>query len=74
VQDFPSAGIVQINHNLDQSILSFARACFTYALAEKIDVWFSTKDTISKIYDAGFRDIFERNLKELERSVCERRD
>ncbi|MGD0021171.1 MAG: NADP-dependent isocitrate dehydrogenase [Smithellaceae bacterium] len=68
VKDFPSAGIVQINHNLDQSILSFARACFTYALSEKIDLWFSTKDTISKIYDAGFREIFnqefERNWKE----------
>lgn len=59
VKDFPSAGIVQINHNLEQSILSFAKACFTYALDEKIDVWFSTKDTISKIYDAGFRDIFD---------------
>jgi isocitrate dehydrogenase len=68
VKDFPSAGIVQINHNLEQSILSFAKACFTYALAEKIDLWFSTKDTISKIYDAGFREIFnrefERNWKE----------
>ena len=62
VQDFPSAGIVQINHNLDQSILSFARACFTYALTEKMDLWFSTKDTISKIYDAGFRDIFDREF------------
>ncbi|MEN6508127.1 MAG: NADP-dependent isocitrate dehydrogenase [Smithella sp.] len=62
VQDFPSAGIVQINHNLDQSILSFAQACFTYALAEKMDLWFSTKDTISKIYDAGFRDIFDREF------------
>lgn len=62
VKDFPSAGIVQINHNLEQSILSFAQACFTYALAEKIDVWFSTKDTISKIYDAGFRDIFDREF------------
>ncbi len=68
VKDFPSAGIIQINHNLDQSILSFAQACFTYALSEKIDLWFSTKDTISKIYDAGFREIFhrefERNWKE----------
>jgi len=68
VKVFPSAGIVQINHNLEQSILSFARACFTYALSEKIDVWFSTKDTISKIYDAGFREIFdhefEKNWKE----------
>jgi isocitrate dehydrogenase len=63
VQEFPSAGIVQINHNLEQSILSFARACFTYALAEKIDLWFSTKDTISKIYDAGFRDIFDREFE-----------
>jgi isocitrate dehydrogenase len=63
VKDFPSAGIIQINHNLEQSILSFAKACFTYALNEKIDVWFSTKDTISKIYDAGFRDIFEREFE-----------
>ena len=62
VKDFPSAGIVQINHNLNQSILSFARACFTYALAEKMDLWFSTKDTISKTYDAGFRDIFDREF------------
>jgi isocitrate dehydrogenase len=63
VKDFPSAGIIQINHNLEQSILSFAKACFTYALDEKIDLWFSTKDTISKIYDAGFRDIFEREFE-----------
>jgi len=63
VKDFPSAGIVQINHNLEQSILSFAKACFTYALDEKIDLWFSTKDTISKIYDAGFRNIFEREFE-----------
>jgi isocitrate dehydrogenase len=49
--------------------LSFAQACFTYALSEKIDLWFSTKDTISKIYDAGFREIFnhefEQNWKEI---------
>ena len=63
VKDFPSAGIIQINHNLEQSILSFAKACFTYALNEKINLWFSTKDTISKIYDAGFRDIFEKEFK-----------
>jgi len=62
VKEFPSAGIVQINHNLEGSILSFARACFTHALSEKIDVWFSTKDTISKKYDAGFRDIFDREF------------
>jgi isocitrate dehydrogenase len=63
VFDFPGRGIAQVNHNLDQSILSFARACFTYALGEKIDLWFSTKDTISKIYDAGFREIFEREFE-----------
>ncbi len=63
VKDFPSPGIIQINHNLDQSILSFAQACFTYALGEKIDVWFSTKDTISKVYDAGFREIFNREFE-----------
>jgi isocitrate dehydrogenase len=63
VKDFLSSGIVQINHNLEQSILSFAKACFTYALAEKIDLWFSTKDTISKIYDAGFRNIFEKEFE-----------
>ncbi len=68
VNNFPMAGIIQVNHNLDKSILDFARACFTYALSEKIDLWFSTKDTISKIYDAGFREIFqqefEKNWKE----------
>ncbi len=64
MKDFPAAGIVQINHNLEASMRSFARACFTYALSEKIDVWFSTKDTISKKYDAGFRDVFEREFAE----------
>lgn len=64
VKDFPSAGVIQINHNLDKSILDFAKACFTYALSEKIDLWFSTKDTISKIYDAGFREIFNREFEQ----------
>jgi isocitrate dehydrogenase len=64
VFNFPDKGIAQVNHNLEHSILSFARACFTYALSEKIDLWFSTKDTISKIYDAGFRDIFESEFTE----------
>jgi isocitrate dehydrogenase len=64
VKDFPSAGVIQVNHNLDQSILDFAKACFTYALSEKIDLWFSTKDTISKIYDAGFREIFNREFEQ----------
>jgi len=63
VKDFSSPGIIQVNHNLDQSILSFAQACFSYALGEKIDVWFSTKDTISKVYDASFREIFNREFE-----------
>ena len=45
-------------HNTDKSIASFARACFTYALDIKQDLWFATKDTISKIYDHTFKDIF----------------
>jgi isocitrate dehydrogenase len=64
VFNFPSRGIAQVNYNLEQSILSFARACFTYALSEKIDLWFSTKDTISKIYDVGFREIFNREFEQ----------
>jgi len=68
VNDFPAAGIIQVNHNLEKSILDFARSCFTYALSERTDLWFSTKDTISKVYDAGFREIFqqefEKNWKE----------
>lgn len=61
--DFPGRGIAQVNYNLEKSILSFAQACFTYALSEKIDLWFSTKDTISKIYDAGFREIFQQEFE-----------
>ncbi|MBN1364809.1 MAG: NADP-dependent isocitrate dehydrogenase [Syntrophaceae bacterium] len=63
VNDFPSAGIIQVNHNLDKSILNFAKACFTYAFSEKIDLWFSTKDTISKVYDARFREIFSQEFE-----------
>jgi isocitrate dehydrogenase len=52
-------GIVQAIHNTDASIKSFARSCFSYALSVKMDLWFSTKDTISKIYDHRFKDIFQ---------------
>ena len=58
VADMKGPGIVQGMHNLDESIRSFARACFLYALEEKIPVWFAAKDTISKTYDGRFRDIF----------------
>ncbi len=53
-----SAGIIQGLHNIDDSISSFARCCFNYALDTKQDVWFATKDTISKKYDHRFKDIF----------------
>jgi isocitrate dehydrogenase len=59
IQEFKDPGVIQGIHNLDPSIKSFATACFTYALDQKIDLWFSTKDTISKTYDAEFRQIFE---------------
>ena len=54
-----SDGIIQGIHNLDSSISSFARACFNYALDQKQDIWFATKDTISKKYDHRFKDIFQ---------------
>lgn len=58
VKELPSAGIIQSMHNTDKSISSFARSCFNYALSTKQDLWFSSKDTISKIYDHRFKDIF----------------
>ncbi len=58
IADLSGAGIVQGIHNTDKSIASFARSCFNYALTTKQDVWFATKDTISKTYDGKFKDIF----------------
>ncbi len=58
VMQFQGSGIMQGLHNTDESITSFAHACFRYALTVKQDLWFSTKDTISKIYDHRFKDIF----------------
>ena len=58
IQEFKGPGIMQGVHNLDKSIESFAHACFTYALDSKKDLWFATKDTISKKYDHNFKDIF----------------
>ena len=59
VHEFKSSGVVQGMHNLDNSITSFARSCFAFALDTKQDLWFATKDTISKKYDHDFKDIFE---------------
>ena len=59
IKDFEGAGIVQAMHNTDKSIASFARSSMNYALDIKKDLWFATKDTISKIYDHRFKDIFQ---------------
>ncbi len=59
VFDFDGPGIIQGQHNVNASIESFARSCFTYALDCKQELWFATKDTISKQYDHSFKDIFQ---------------
>ena len=58
IHEFDGPGIIQGVHNTDESITSFAKACFSYALDTKQDLWFATKDTISKKYDHNFKDIF----------------
>ena len=63
IQEFKGPGILQGIHNTDKSINSFAKACFTYALDQKVDLWFATKDTISKTYDARFRQIFQEEFE-----------
>ena len=59
IHEFKGDGIIQGMHNTNESITSFARSCFNYALSTKQDLWFSTKDTISKLYDHTFKDIFQ---------------
>ncbi len=59
IHNFTGSGIIQGIHNTDKSIASFARACFGYAVETKQDLWFATKDTISKKYDHNFKDIFQ---------------
>mgnify|MGYP000758153163 FL=1 len=58
IHEFDGPGIIQGVHNTDKSITSFAKACFSYAIDTKQDLWFATKDTISKKYDHNFKDIF----------------
>ena len=64
IQEFNGPGIIQSIHNLDASIISFAEACCAYALDQRVDLWFSTKDTISKTYDSNFKEIFEKVYEE----------
>ncbi|MDY3819180.1 MAG: NADP-dependent isocitrate dehydrogenase [Lachnospiraceae bacterium] len=59
IHEFDGPGVIQGQHNVDKSIASFARSCFKYALDLKQDLWFATKDTISKKYDHTFKDIFQ---------------
>jgi isocitrate dehydrogenase len=59
IMEMNGPGVIQGIHNLDASIIGFARCCFTYALNEKLPVWFGTKDTISKTYDGRFKEIFQ---------------
>lgn len=59
IHEFDGPGVIQGMHNTDKSIASFAHSCFKFAIDTKQDLWFATKDTISKKYDAGFRKIFE---------------
>jgi isocitrate dehydrogenase len=70
VADMDGPGIVQGMHNLDESIRSFARACFIYAIKEKLPIWFATKDTISKTYDGCFKAIFNEVYENEYKKQC----
>ncbi|MBE7070175.1 MAG: NADP-dependent isocitrate dehydrogenase [Ruminococcaceae bacterium] len=64
VFEYTGGGVLQGQYNTDKSITAFAKSCFQYSLDTKQDLWFATKDTISKIYDRRFKDIFEKIYKE----------
>ena len=64
IQHFDGAGVLRGMHNLDDSVKSFARSCFNYALDTKQDVWFGSKDTISKDYDQTFKLLFQKVFDE----------
>lgn len=72
IHNFDSAGIIMGMHNTDASISAFAHACFQYALSTKQDLWFSSKDTISKIYDHRFKDIFAELYESQYKSAFEK--
>lgn len=66
VHDFKGKGVVMGMHNTEASVRSFAKACIEYALSEKVDIWFSAKDTISKQYHGFFRDVFAEEIAQAE--------
>ncbi|MGN1314574.1 MAG: NADP-dependent isocitrate dehydrogenase [Lachnospiraceae bacterium] len=72
IHRFKGAGIIQGMHNTEESIQSFARACFSYAIDTKQDLWFATKDTISKKYDHTFKDIFQEIYEQEYKSSFEK--
>ena len=72
IYDFEGEGVLQGQFNKESSIYSFARSCFNYAAATKQDLWFSTKDTISKIYDQTFKFIFEEIYENKYREIFEK--
>lgn len=72
IHDFASPGIIQGMHNIDESIESFAHACFKYAIDLKQDLWFATKDTISKKYDHTFKDIFNEIYEKEYKNIFEK--
>ena len=71
IKEFTGAGVIQAIHNIEDSIETFAAACFSFAYEQKIDLWLSVKDSISKIYDVRFRDIFEEEYNHHWRSKYE---
>ena len=74
IHEFDGPGVLQGWHNMDRSIESFSRSCFEYALDKRQDLWFATKDTISKKYDARFREIFDGIYEEEYRTRFEEAD
>ena len=66
IHDFKSRGVIMGMHNTEPSIRSFARACISYALSEKVDLWFGAKDTISKQYHGFFRDVFGEEVQKVQ--------
>jgi isocitrate dehydrogenase len=72
VADMKGPGVAQGMHNLDESIRNFARACFLYAINEKLPLWFASKDTISTTYDGRFKEIFARVYEEEFKEPCEK--
>lgn len=71
IQDFKGGGVVMGMHNTEKSIRSFASSCINYALSEKIDIWFATKDTISKKYHGFFRDVFAEEVEKRKADIAD---